>query len=211
MQQTEIEPPESRLIDLRKDLDYLTDRYIPYLKDNIKLGMDMEWVNTARDYPQLLNFFPPHPSPFESYGTTDVAVVLRSAVRAKQPEKGLLVLFDINVNGDMDEDAHGKALIRLTVANFKSPDTRPIVVQTNMKDKWHLFWMDGDKVIEEPLPTNSHAAWLVQTLLSGRMGEYGRNQVFAERQRIPERLILRQRRVELEVTNGGRGLHIRDI
>ena len=26
MQQTEIEPPESRLIDLRKDLDYLTDR-----------------------------------------------------------------------------------------------------------------------------------------------------------------------------------------
>lgn len=57
-------------------------RYIPYLKDNIKLGMDMEWVNTARDYPQLLNFFPPHPSPFESYGTTDVAVVLRSAVRS---------------------------------------------------------------------------------------------------------------------------------
>ena len=49
----------------------------------ISLGStDTEWVNTARDYPELLNFFRPEPSLYDFYGTTDVAVVQRSAVRS---------------------------------------------------------------------------------------------------------------------------------
>ncbi|CAL5225912.1 g8703 [Coccomyxa viridis] len=78
-------PDEVELIDFRKALKPYSIGYIPYLKNMIKLDSnDMEWVYTARDYPELLNFFPSHPRPFDSYGTTDVAVVQRSAVRANR-------------------------------------------------------------------------------------------------------------------------------
>ena len=57
--------------------------FIPYLKECIDLeNTDMEWVNTAREYPDLLTFHGPEAMGFEYFGATDVAVALRSAVRS---------------------------------------------------------------------------------------------------------------------------------
>lgn len=56
-----------------------------------------------------------------------IDIILCHSRRANQPDKGLLVLFDINRY--IGENDHAAALMRLLVANFKSPDTRPIVVR----------------------------------------------------------------------------------
>ena len=59
--------------------------FIPYLKQFIDLdNTDMEWVNTAKEYPDLLTFHGPETMGFEFFGTTDVAVALRSAARSAQ-------------------------------------------------------------------------------------------------------------------------------
>ncbi len=56
--------------------------FIPYLKQFIDLdNTDMEWVNTAKEYPDLLTFHGPETMGFEFFSTTDVAVALRSAAR----------------------------------------------------------------------------------------------------------------------------------
>ncbi|CAL5225911.1 g8702 [Coccomyxa viridis] len=204
------QPDEGKILDLRKELKVYSDRYIPYLRNMISLGStDTEWVNTARDYPELLNFFRPEPSLYDFYGTTDVAVVQRSAVRARQPEKGLLVLFDIS--RDISEVDHAKAMMRVLVANLKSPETRPIVVKTDLQKQWYVLWMDGNTVRRQNLQHNGAAVHVVELALGVRQTTREGEKAFVNRQRTPDNNIPQPRNVKCEVTHGGRRISVEDI
>ena len=60
-------------------------RFLPYLKKHCDPGdrdSDLEWVDTARDYPNLLTLDAREPLLcFKFEGTTDTAVIRRSAIR----------------------------------------------------------------------------------------------------------------------------------
>ncbi len=85
-------------------------------------------MNTAADFPHLLDF-DAHETPlgitFEDF-TAEVAFITTSALMAGQPQRGLVVLFDIHqhIEGNIPYAARAKLLL----ANMKSPDTRPVIV-----------------------------------------------------------------------------------
>lgn len=72
-------------------------------------------------------------------------------------------------------------------------------MMTDLQSQWHVFWMDGNKVIKQPLEGNRHAAYILQLALGLRQATDAKGgQAFANRQRIADERIPQQREVKLE-------------
>ena len=102
-------------------------RFIPYIKTIISLGKEgTEWVDAARDHPDLLSLFGMETFRHNFTATTDLLVSKSLAIRAHRPEKGAQVLFDIRK--EVTEAHSIQAEARLVLANLHAPAERPVMV-----------------------------------------------------------------------------------
>ncbi len=116
----------------RLELDSLTcsvclRRCISHLKEILRLGhRDMEWVDAAKEYPDLLSYYGRETLGANFTGAPDLLAASRSAIKAHQPEKGMHLLIDVWKTVGRSEMARAQA--KLLLANVHSPDTKPAMV-----------------------------------------------------------------------------------
>ena len=69
--------------------------YGPHIQHLISAPREIQWIDAANKYPQLLGTAKSSSLPFTLKGTTDYAAVLRQTVRSGLPVTGLKVLFEL--------------------------------------------------------------------------------------------------------------------
>ena len=106
-----------------------SDRYMPFLSKNIKLGCrDVTWVETATTHPQLLSSDTYNSLGCNLRGNTDVVVAERSAAKLGIPQSGLRLLLELRKAIKADDVC--QALGALIVANLFCPELQRIMVST---------------------------------------------------------------------------------
>ncbi len=87
---------------------------------------NLEWVDAANDYPELLSFDGLEQLGFDFKGTANVLVADTAAMREAQPRKGMRLLFVIREEIAPCDVNCAKAT--LVLGNGHNPENRPIVV-----------------------------------------------------------------------------------
>ena len=95
-------------------------------KKSINLGSrDINWVDAAK-YPQLLSYDGLETLGRSFKGTTDVLLASRAAIRLSQPERKMLLLFELQKTISKYDMIQAQAIMLL--ANLHSPESRPLLV-----------------------------------------------------------------------------------
>ena len=78
-------------------------------------------------------------------GNTDAALITHLSYRAKAPNTGLCILFELKKPEKIETSSVYQAACELVLAlaNFLSPQLQPVVLLTDLCDHWQLFWLDG--------------------------------------------------------------------
>lgn len=58
--------------------------------------------------------------------------------------------------------------MQLLLANIHSSDEKPVVVHTDLRDEWHIYWLDGSTVWVHTPKSRFVAVALIEDLLSKR-------------------------------------------
>jgi hypothetical protein len=95
-------------------------------------------------------------------GNVDAATVTRASVEVQLPKTGLCILFELKKA--VEPNSMFQAMAQLLLANVHSPDWRPAVIVTDLREYWSLLWMDGAEIKVGKFDT-SGAAWVVVSAL----------------------------------------------
>ncbi|CAG8600038.1 4425_t:CDS:2, partial [Paraglomus occultum] len=94
-----------------------SDRYLPWLRQNISLPREVEWYDVAKKN-HLLDVIESPYLPFQVKGTADVAIIDRPYIRNALYSAGLRFLFELK---KQVEDSHSlQAMAQLVVADIHS-------------------------------------------------------------------------------------------
>ncbi len=85
---------------------------------------ETEWVNAAKDYPELLSCYA---LGYNISATTDVLAADATALRAGKPQTGMRLLMDIKEAVAASDIRQGQA--RVLLGNLHSPESRPVLVR----------------------------------------------------------------------------------
>ena len=123
--------------------------YMKYLKKHVaplvpgEAGDYLEWLPGGTNNKQLLSLTGREDvlHYHNIRGNTDAAVITRASRKAKSARIGLCMLFELK-RGVEDRHIY-QALCQLMLANTLSSSKRPVMVLTDLKDHWQLFWLAG--------------------------------------------------------------------
>lgn len=59
-----------------------------------------------------------------------------------------------------------QAMVQLLVANIHSPSHQPVMLHTDLRDEWHILWMDGNILWTYTPATRFEAVAIVEDVLS---------------------------------------------
>lgn len=107
----------------------------------------LTWYNCAND-PNLLTVTDREDvTDFRSIaGTSDIAIITRASHRLHVERRGLCILFELKKPDKMNKKATYQALCQVVLANIHSPELKPVVVLTDLRDSWQMLWMTGSAV-----------------------------------------------------------------
>ena len=109
-------------------------RHIHHLRKVVRSSSsETEWVNAARDYPELLSC---HTLGYNITAASDLIAVNCSAIRDGLPQSGIRLLMDIK-QGIAASDVN-QAQARLLLGNLHSPESRPALVRSDLTLAWQL-------------------------------------------------------------------------
>lgn len=95
-------------------------------------------------------------------GNTDVAIVTRASQLIDLPSTGLCILWELKKVGQVDKTAEFQAACQLVLANVLSSQLQPVVVLTDLNEKWQVLWMDGNTVFVGVCPSRCAAVSVIQ-------------------------------------------------
>lgn len=59
-----------------------------------------------------------------------------------------------------------QAMVQLLVANIHTPSHQPVMVHTDLRDEWHILWMDGPTIWTYTPATRFEAVAMVEDILN---------------------------------------------
>ena len=96
--------------------------------------------------------------------------------------------------------------MQLLVANIHTPAHQPVMVHTDLRDEWHIYWMDGSKLYTYTPASRFAAVAIIEDILknpvSSEMGTSSAAPASEETEGI-SRMLKRRRFVEPEAGGGG--------
>lgn len=90
---------------------------------------------------ELLTQVSKHTLGYNFKGTTDIILCSRNAVRSHIYTSGMRVLLEVK-KAPVHDDSY-QAMVILLLANSLSPNFKPVVVLTDLRDSWVFFWLEG--------------------------------------------------------------------
>jgi hypothetical protein len=141
-----------------------SDRYMAYLRQYISVTRrDLVWVN-GDSHKNLLTAPASELLPCRLNGTCDAALIKSEYVRTGIPSCGLVVLFELKK--EVGEGAKVQAMAELMAASSLSKDFQPVVVLTDLRDCWRIFYCDGSAICLSSLDGKRNvAAGLLEELI----------------------------------------------
>lgn len=139
-----------------------SERYIPYLKDSFTLCANRErsltWI-AGDAHKDLLSVSAPVAGlPFTLNGTCDAAVVTTEAYKNNLYSRGLVLLFELKKGNRFTSREVHQASTQLLLANILSPETKPVVVLTDLDQQWRILHFDSQRLHTVSLDDNRDAA-----------------------------------------------------
>jgi hypothetical protein len=122
-------------------------RYMPYLKAlfpvSSRTSGPLTWLEGGNKRKGLLSIVDHSGRLYyqKINGNVDAAIVTRASVEVQLPRTGLCILFELKKA--VESSAIFQAMGQLLLANVHSPDWRPVVIVTDLREYWSLLWMDG--------------------------------------------------------------------
>jgi hypothetical protein len=89
-------------------------------------------------------------------GNTDAAIVTLASLKTEMYNTGLCILFELKKK--VEEQHIYQALCQLVLANVLSSSKRPVVVLTDLVERWQLFWLSGRTVYSAVMARGSAVA-----------------------------------------------------
>lgn len=124
--------------------------YMGYLRRNFPLGSDrrrtLMWIAGDKHKTLLSVSAPAGGLPFTINGTCDAVVVTSDAYRTDLYNRGLVLLFELKKKDTISSRAMHQAQTQLLLANLLSPNTKPVVVLTDLNQQWRILYFDGSKL-----------------------------------------------------------------
>lgn len=182
------------------------ERYGPHIQQCISTPGDVQWIDAANRYPLLLETAKGRVLPFTLRGTTDYAAVTRAANLAAMPLLGLRVLFELKKV--IEPGTVYQAMAQLLVANMHAPTKKPVVVLTDLRDDWHIYWMDGNKLYTYTPESRFVAVAAIEDILSTQVpSELGISSFASTSDETKGTSRLLKRRKFVQPEEGGGGLY----
>jgi hypothetical protein len=179
------------------------DRYGTFIQGCISSPEDVVWID-ANHHPSLLETMKGRVLPFTLKGTTDYAAVDRDADAAFMPDLGLRVLFELKKV--INRGSVYQALVKLVAANIHTPDNQPVMVHTDLRDSWHIYWMDGSTIYTYTPTSRFEAVAIIEDVLRSpvpcELGTSSSASAIEETEGI-SRLLKRRKFAEPEGGGGG--------
>lgn len=128
------------------------DDCIAYLKNHFSIPWDFVWFKACNS-PQLLTS---DVSGVTVEGTSDLAIVLKTAVTAAVPHVGIAVLIELKKDKLNTADVY-QSCVELLAADFHSKFI-PVVVLTNLQDSYQLLWFENGYIATASVNTVTAAS-----------------------------------------------------
>ncbi|CAL8468972.1 g8513 [Coccomyxa elongata] len=77
----------------------------------------------------------------------------------------MLLLFELKK--EITHNNLKQVQARLLLANLRSPKTQPAMVLTDLRDKWHLLWMDQSTINHHCFISRAEAVGFIEDFLAG--------------------------------------------
>ncbi|PNH11126.1 hypothetical protein TSOC_002070 [Tetrabaena socialis] len=143
------------------------DRFRYYLRKIVKLSElpdPLVWVPSDMMGKEMLSVAGMEDTLYYSHikGNTDVAIARGVSVEAYTPSCGLCLLFEITKPQTSNQSLVFQAACKLVLANIHSSNLQPVVVLTDLVDRWTLLWINGNKVMVASCCGRDQAVSLVQ-------------------------------------------------
>ncbi len=110
-------------------------------------GQHLIWYNCTNDRDLLTVRNREDVTDFRSIaGTSDIAIITSLSHSLRLESTGLCILFELKKPDKMTRQATNQALCKVVLANIHSPELKPVVVLTDLRDTWQMLWMTGSIV-----------------------------------------------------------------
>mmetsp|Transcript_28982 Transcript_28982/g.63939 ORF Transcript_28982/g.63939 Transcript_28982/m.63939 type:complete len:335 (+) Transcript_28982:257-1261(+) len=142
-----------------------SDRYIPHLEELFPLPDSLAWLKCGDNQEHLFDIQEPGMLHYDTIrGNTDMAIVSTVYKKFQAYSDGLHILFELKKQPDAQ--AHYQAMCQLLLANYCCSERKPVVVLTDLNDKWQLYWMDGTTITGGRCSSRAAAVMRVNQLVA---------------------------------------------
>lgn len=129
------------------------DRYLPHLRTHLQLHRYREAEVVSLDDKKSFLSVSDKRLLFDIRGTTDVAVVHKGYIAAREESQGVLAVIELKK--ECSRKATRQTIGQLIAANLISRYS-PLAVLTDLREEWHFYWLEGRMVKHLRPPAGEH-------------------------------------------------------